>query len=82
MYDVLFHSYCGMTTPLARGADRERVKAIVRAKLRRAKRFGQPVSRCGRLQWEFSSPDDAFMVSDSDGILSVRRARRSARNDY
>ncbi len=81
MFSVLFHAYCGMTTPIATATDLETAKTCVRGMLRRAKRRGQPVHRLDRRSWEFQTRDDAGSIGDQDGILAVTRCRRN-RNDY
>jgi len=70
---VTFHAYCGMSHVVAKGVTRARAKEIIRNRIRNAKASGQPVTKIGKGEWEFETPEDAFMVSDDDGILIMRR---------
>ena len=78
-FNVTLASYTGMSIPLVE--DVERGEAITAAKrhLRRARRRGCPVEKIGRGQWEIGTPDDACMVGDSEGILTIRPHTRRYR---
>lgn len=75
MFEVVFDSYCGMTRCLARGLDRVEVKETIRRIIRSARRQGRFVDKIRKGVWEVQTPDDACMISDEEGILSVRRVR-------
>jgi hypothetical protein len=67
---LVMYAYCGMSIPMDEG-DMKTVRAAAARRLRRARRR-QPVTvlEKGR-EWELETPDDAFMVSDTDGILRI-----------
>lgn len=75
-YDVNFHTYSGMRIPIAENVDRDEAAAAVKRKNQAARRRGQPISKLGKNRWEHETPEDAFMISDYDGILSVTRRKR------
>lgn len=79
MYDVVFHTYSGMDIPLGENMSRDEAEGVIRRRLRAARRFGQPVTKIGKGRWECQTPDDAWMVSDNDGVLAVRKHRVHAR---
>jgi hypothetical protein len=79
MYDVTFFAYCGMVFQLARGVTLDDARDIVRIRIRRARRQQQPVERIDRRRWEFQTPEDAAFIADNDGVLTVKRHRRSCR---
>jgi hypothetical protein len=80
MFRVTFHAYCGMSFPVLDGADRDEAIATVRRRIRSAKRNGRTVSKIGKGEWEFETPEDAAGIADSDGILTVRRVHRRRGN--
>ncbi len=70
---LTFKSYCGMSTEIDQTRFRIDVSALRKQAARRikdARRTGQPVAIVDRgRRWEFETPEDAALVSDSDGIL-------------
>lgn len=81
-YTVKFHSYCGLTLTLGEGLEREEAAAIIRARLKRAKRQGLPVSKVGKGEWEIETPDDAGSIGDGEGILTLRATRKRYRRVF
>lgn len=78
-YDVTFISYCGMSYPLGEGVERDEAIRLIRARLRSAKRRGKPVTKIAPGRWEIESRDDAGSISDNEGFLTVKAARRRYR---
>jgi len=78
-WDVQFHTYSGMSIPFGDDVSKDEAKDIIRRRLRRAKRDGQPVTKIAPGEWEFECPDDAGMMSDDMGVLTVRPHRRPYR---
>lgn len=76
MLKVSFVTYAGTTIPLGRGLSRAEAKELVRSEIRRAKKRGQPVTKIGKGEWEFESPENAFMVTSNEGWLLVNPDNR------
>lgn len=68
---LTLYGHCGMPIPITEG-DREHCQERAVSLLRRLKREGFYISvrKPGR-EWETTEPDDAFMVPDYAGILSL-----------
>ena len=75
-FRLRMRAYCGMTYTIAQG-DQAHVRSVASRRLRRARRDTcVSVLEVGK-KWELETPEDAWMVSDEDGILEIqyRRAR-------
>lgn len=70
-YNVAFRSYCGMDYTIAENVDLNAAKTIVKERIRSARCQGQPVTKLGKGEWEFETPEDAALISDEEGVLSV-----------
>lgn len=73
MFNVTFYTYSGMSIPVARGVEREEAKELVKERIRRARKHGIPVDKIDKGRWEFQTPDNAVMITDAHGILTVRK---------
>lgn len=71
-FDVRFSAYCGMSYDVGTDLDRDAAKAAVRAFLTGARKKGHPVNKLGKGTWEVETPEDAAMVGDGEGTLTVR----------
>ena len=70
-YYLDFNTYSGMTIPITEGSYRDCLERAKR-KVELAKKRDQPVNiLIPNKQWEFETPEDAMMISDHDGILSI-----------
>jgi hypothetical protein len=72
VYKVTFYTYSGMSIPMGENISRDMAIEMVRKKNRWARERGQPVTKIGPGRWEHETPEDAFMISDYDGILVVK----------
>lgn len=79
MFDVVLYTHTGMRVPLCEREDVATCKSRVRGYLRYCRRIGHPVYRTGKGRWEVEGRDNAWMVSDREGTLVVRRAKRRTR---
>ena len=72
-YRIMFYAYCGMTFPIAHDVDKEDVKRIVKERIKRARKKGQPVQSLGNGEYEFQTPEDAKIIADHEGTLVIKR---------
>ena len=77
-FKVTFYSYSGIVT-LAENVEKDEAKEVIKSRLRRAKRLGLPVEKIDKGSWEIQTPDDAVMVSDEEGTLTVTAHTRCYR---
>jgi hypothetical protein len=71
VYRVDHDAFCGLACPEKTFDDESDARACVAATIRRARRDGLTVRRLEAGKWEILSPDDAAMVSDMDGLLTL-----------
>lgn len=71
-YELTFHSYCGMCVPLATD-DLEECRKIAARQIRATRRSQREVVvLVPGSKWEFLTPDDAAMVADNEGVMSLK----------
>lgn len=86
MYRVTFYTYSGMSIPMLATEDRDELKGFVQRYLRRKRRLGYYVQYLGKrnnspgASWEIAD-ENAAMIGDDQGFLSVRKVRKSACRD-
>lgn len=75
MFALTLHAYCGMAIPIEDG-DRADVRQAAAQQIRmcRAERRQVNIIQRGR-QWELEEPDNATMIPDDAGILSLSDCR-------
>lgn len=79
MHALTLHAYCGMAVPIEEG-DRANVRRAAAQQLRMARAEHRPVSVLTRGQeWELESPDDAVMIGDDAGILTLENVGAECR---
>lgn len=78
-FDVRFHSYSGMESNFGESLTLDQAHNIVRHYLRTSRKMGCEVVKTGKGIWEIQTPEDARMVSDREGILTVSRRYRRYR---
>lgn len=70
---VQMAAFCGMVYDVATGEEPEEARRRVARFLRRKRNAGYGVSTLERGQrWEVTEPEDAFMIPDDAGILSIQ----------
>ena len=85
-YGLTMYAYCGMSVPLItrdEQEDRETVRAYAARYIRRARKSGNKVNVLEPgTKWEIETPDDAFMVSDNEGTLSLVEFKPATRKCF
>lgn len=76
MFDLVFYTYSGMPIPLGEGLTKEEARHKVKSRIARARREGQPVSKIGKGEWEFETPESSALIGDDDGTLVLRRSHK------
>lgn len=72
MWRVRFMAYCGMSGIPETFDTKEEARAEIAKRIRYARRKKRPVSiLTPGEKWEFETPDDAGMVADHEGTLSL-----------
>ena len=82
MYDVIFVSYCGMRWKLVEDVDMDEAREAAAAKIKRFRKTDRNVTTLepGR-QWEFLTPDDAGLIQDDEGVMTLKESLQSE-EDY
>ena len=78
-YSLSLHGYCGQRLPILEREDLQACRDRMARLIRGRRMNGEPVLLVGHgnplperaLCVEFETPDDAVMVSDLDGVLSI-----------
>lgn len=79
MYIVQHHAYCGLSSIAERYDTEHEAREDIAYRLRRARRR-YPVAILTRgFSWEIQSPDDAVMVSDACGTLTLTHEQYECR---
>jgi hypothetical protein len=74
-YDVIFSGYCGMRWALVEDVDLEDARAAAAKKINKFRKSGREVTSLSEgEQWEFLTPDDAMMISDDEGVMTLKPA--------
>lgn len=72
MPKLIMSSYCGMSYEIYEGTVEDCRNKAKKICDRHRKKRGGAVTELTDRTWELESPEDARMVSDDDGILSIR----------
>ncbi len=83
MFALTLHAYCGMAIPIEDG-DRDDVRIAAAQQIRMCRAEHRHVTVITRgAEWELEESDEAVMIGDDAGILSLqdRRARCSECDD-